>query len=404
MEHRRRYRSNAAECLSAASTCHPDHHSLLLGIDDRWIALARQEETKRHFLVKCRWRLLPMKRVLMPSCRIGTARCWARFGLSALISSRNFGRRWNISRGGGIPRIWRHGSAAGRLLADFTNQSANMMALFGGVAGYYTPNHALAWGGAKAALGVERAALYDTKDLEKTMTALTDPACFNSESPRLTVGTVNVKTGKMHYWDSERMPLALNHVLASAALPPSFPAVRIDGDPYWDGGIYSNTPIEAVFDDNPRRDSVIFADQMWHTSGPEPQSLEDVLSRQKDIQFASRDDSHIARQQDLHRLRHIVRELVKLVPEDQRISPEVKQFAAYGCRTFMHVVRLNAPHIEGEGNSRDIDFTSASIRARWKAGHDDTARALERRPWEDEFDPMAGVAVHNCEPAMLGRV
>jgi NTE family protein len=292
---------------------------------------------------------------------------------------------------------------SGRLLANFTNQSANMMALFGGVAGYYTPNHALTWGGAKAALGVERAALYDTKDLEKTMTALTDPACFNSKNPRLTVGTVNVKTGKMHYWDSERMPLALNHVLASAALPPSFPAVRIDGDPYWDGGIYSNTPIEAVFDDNPRRDSIIFADQMWHTSGPEPQSLEDVLSRQKDIQFASRDDSHIARQQDLHRLRHIVRELVKLVPEDQRISPEVKQFAAYGCRTFMHVVRLNAPHIEGEGNSRDIDFTSASIRARWKAGHDDTARALERRPWENEFDPMAGVAVHNCEPALLGR-
>ena len=293
---------------------------------------------------------------------------------------------------------------SGRLLADLTNQSANMMALFGGVAGYYTPNHALTWGGAKAALGVERAALYDTKDLEKTMTALTDPACFNSKNPRLTVGTVNVKTGKMHYWDSERMPLALNHVLASAALPPSFPAVRIDGDPYWDGGIYSNTPIEAVFDDNPRRDSIIFADQMWHTSGPEPQSLEDVLSRQKDIQFASRDDSHIARQQDLHRLRHIVREPVKLVPEDQRISPEVKQFAAYGCRTFMHVVRLNGPHIEGEGNSRDIDFTSASIRARWKAGHDDTARALERRPWENEFDPMAGVAVHNCEPALLGRV
>ena len=43
---------------------------------------------------------------------------------------------------------------SGRLLADLTNQSANMMALFGGVAGYYTPNHALTWGGAKAALGV----------------------------------------------------------------------------------------------------------------------------------------------------------------------------------------------------------------------------------------------------------
>ncbi len=292
----------------------------------------------------------------------------------------------------------------GRFLEEFTNETARMMALFGGVAGYYTLNHALTFSGARAALGVERAALYDTQDLERTMTALTDPAWFNSGQPRLTVGTVNVKSGRMHYWDSARMPLGLNHVLASAALPPAFPAVRIEGDPYWDGGIYSNTPIEAVFDDNPRRDSVVFADQMWHISGPEPQSFEDVLSRQKDIQFASRDDSHIARQQALHRFRHIVRELVKLVPEEQRNRPEVREFAAWGCGTFMHIVRLNAPYIEGEGNSRDIDFTAAGIRARWKAGHDDTARALEKRPWENEVDPMAGVAVHDCEPTILGRI
>ena len=290
-----------------------------------------------------------------------------------------------------------------RHLEDLTNQSAHMMALFGGVAGYYTPNHALTFGGAKAALGVERAALYSTEDLEKTMKALTDPASFNSGHPRLTVGTVNVKTGRMQYWDSARMPLSLTHVLASAALPPAFPAVRIDGDPYWDGGIYSNTPIEAVFDDNPRRDSVVFADQMWHTSGPEPQSLEEVLSRQKDIQFASRDDSHIARQQVLHRMRHIVRELVKMVPQEQRNTPAVREFAAWGCGTFMHIVRLNAPYIEGEGNSRDIDFTSAGIRVRWKAGHDDTMRALEKRPWEGEINPVDGVAVHDCEPAILGR-
>ncbi len=290
-----------------------------------------------------------------------------------------------------------------RLLADWTNQSAHMMAMFGGVAGYYTLNHALTLGGAKAPLGVEKAALYNTENLEKTMRALTEPECFNSGHPRLTTGTVNVKTGRMQYWDSARMKLTLNHVLASAALPPAFPAVRIDGDPYWDGGIYSNTPIEAVFEDNPRRNSVVFADQVWHTSGPEPKSLEDVLSRQKDIQFGSRDDSHIARQQELHRFRHIVRELVKLLPEDKRDMPEVKQFAAYGCGTFMHIVRLNGPYLEGEGNSRDIDFTANGIWTRWKAGYDDTKRALEIKPWEVEVDPMAGVAVHNCEPSMLGH-
>jgi NTE family protein len=288
-----------------------------------------------------------------------------------------------------------------RLLTEMSNQAAHVAAFFGGVPGYYAPNHALALGGVNAPLGVERASLYTTEALQKTMAGLTDPEWFNSGQPRLTVGTVNVKTGRMHYWDSARMPLDLNHVLASAALPISFPAVRIDGDPYWDGGIFSNTPIEAVFDDNPRRDSIVFADQMWHSSGPEPQTFLDVLSREKDIQFASRDATYIARQQDLHRLRHVVRELVRLMPEGQRDTPEVKELAAYGCKTFMHIVRLNAPYIEGEGNSRDYDFTREGIRLRWKAGHDDTARVLEQRPWEAEVDPMVGVAVHDCQPEML---
>ncbi len=97
--------------------------------------------------------------------------------------------------------------------------------------------------------------------------------------------------------------------MASGALPPAFPAVRIDGEPYWDGGIYSNTPIEAVLDDKPRRDSLIFAVNMWHPTGPEPESIWQVMGRQKDIQYASRADSHIARQKQIHRLRHVIREL-----------------------------------------------------------------------------------------------
>ena len=86
------------------------------------------------------------------------------------------------------------------------------------------------------------------------------------------------------------------------------------------------------------------------------------------------------------------------MPEDTRNTPEVKELAEYGCKSFMHIVRLNAPYIEGEGNSRDFDFTREGIRMRWKAGYDDTSRVLEQRPWEAEVDPMVGVAVHDCKP------
>jgi predicted acylesterase/phospholipase RssA len=97
---------------------------------------------------------------------------------------------------------------------------------------------------------------------------------------------VNVRNGEMRYFGSRDEVVHLDHVLASGALPPAFPAIRIDGDPYWDGGIYSNTPIEAVLDDKPRRDSVIFTVHMWNPEGAEPETLWEVMGRQKEIQFA----------------------------------------------------------------------------------------------------------------------
>src|SRR5207249_7776493 len=135
---------------------------------------------------------------------------------------------------------------------------------------------------------------------------------------RLTVGAVNARTGAMRYFDSRREALAAEHVMASGALPPAFPAIRIDGEPYWDGGVYSNTPIEAVLDDKPRRDSVIFGVNVWQPVAPEPQSIWQVLGRQKDIQYASRADSHIMRQKQIHHLRHVISELAALLPPEVR--------------------------------------------------------------------------------------
>jgi len=276
------------------------------------------------------------------------------------------------------------------------NLAAQVMTIFGGIAGYFAPNRALLWG-LHASVGVENAGFYTVEALRETLRAVIDFTCINSGEPRLTVGAVNVRSGKMRYFDSRAMPIALEHVLASGALPPAFPAIRIDGDPYWDGGIYSNTPIETVFDDHPRRDSVVFAVHMWHAEGPEPDSLWQVLNRQKDIQYASRADSHIARQEHLHQLRHIVRELVSRMPQEQRERPDVKEMAGYGCGTLMHIVRLKAPRLDNEDHLRDIDFTSAGIKARWQAGYADTMRILQRRPWETPIDPMVGVAVHESD-------
>jgi NTE family protein len=182
-------------------------------------------------------------------------------------------------------------------------------------------------------------------------------------------------------------------------MPPAFGAVRIDGEPYWDGGIYSNTPIEAVLDDKPRRDSLIFAVNVWHQQGPEPASIWQVMGRQKDIQFASRADSHIARQKQIHRLRHVIRELHRQLPAKLRDDPAVKELAGWGCGTTVHVAHLVAPRLDGEDHTKDIDFTPGGVQARREAGYADTLRMIERAPWNEACaDPIEGVIEHRCEP------
>ena len=227
-------------------------------------------------------------------------------------------------------------------------------------AGFFEPNP-LAFLGMQVRLGSEHAGYYSTKPLEHTLEELIDPAQLNVGEPRLTVGAANVQTAQMQYFDSRDTPLTIRHIMASGALPPAFPAVRIGEELYWDGGVLSNTPVEVVFDESPRRSGLIFAVHMWAPNGPEPDSIGKVLARQKDLQYSSRAATHIARQKQLHRLRHVIMELAAKLPHEVANSPEVHELASYGCVTRMHVVRLLAPPLAGEDHSKDIDFSPTAL-------------------------------------------
>jgi NTE family protein len=278
--------------------------------------------------------------------------------------------------------------------------AANMMTLAGGVSGFFEPNP---WAllGMRAALGSELAGYYSTRPLERTLEELTDAELINAGRPRLTVGAANVQTGEMRYFDSRDMALTIKHVMASGALPPAFPAIRIGDELYWDGGILSNTPVEAVFDDNPRRSGLVFAVHMWSPSGPEPDSLWKVLARQKDIQYASRAASHIARQKQLHKLRHIIMELASKLPSDVAATPQMRELASYGCVTRTHVVRLMAPPLAGEDHLKDIDFSPNGIKYRWEAGHAHTKLVLAQAAWTHQFDPLDGFILHEATAGQM---
>jgi NTE family protein len=275
-------------------------------------------------------------------------------------------------------------------LKDFADRLTSFNTMAHGIPGFFESH-------SQAFKNAENAGYYSTLPLQKTLMELVDFDLIRQAKPRLKVGAAQVRTSTMRYFDSRDMPLTVEHIMASGALPPAFPPVRIDGELYWDGGILSNTPTEAIFDDDPRRDSLVFAVHMWNPMGPEPESIWEVLHRQKDIQYSSRVASHIARQRQVHKLRHVVSELVKLMPDDVRNRPVVKDLAQYGCLTRMHVVQLLAPRLDNENHTKDIDFSPTGIGHRWEAGYADTRRALQRAPWNDACDPLEGVILHQLE-------
>lgn len=279
----------------------------------------------------------------------------------------------------------------------FAQFAANMQTVSGGIGGFFEPNlEAMLWG--HLPLDPERAGYYSTAPLEATLASLIDFGRLNAGPMRLTVGAAHVRTSEMRYFDTREDVVSAKHILASGALPPAFPPVRIDGDLYWDGGILSNTPTEVIFDDNPRRNSLVFAVHMWNPNGPEPTTMSDVAHRQKDIQYSSRVATHIARQAQIHRLRHIIKELANELPEDRRRDPAIRELTAYGCLTRMHVVRLLAPSLEYEDQTKDIDFSPAGVKKRWLAGYDHTRRAIDLAPWTRPVDPLGGVFLHEvCE-------
>jgi len=241
----------------------------------------------------------------------------------------------------------------------------------------------------------EAASFYDTSELEKTLTRLVDLDYLNAPNAiRLTVSAMKVTSGQLTDFDTKYGPVGIQHVMASGALPPSFPPVRVDGDLYWDGGLYSNTPLESVLADEPRVDTICFMVDLWSAEGPEPLTMEQVYTRQKDVMYASRSRRHIDAYLRGHRLRRLVRMLREKVPDDQLSADDLAELKNIGIHTTMQIVRLAYSGRDWQMASKDINFSRGSIEWRWDQGYQDALRAIKQDVWRAELPEDTGVLVH----------
>lgn len=247
----------------------------------------------------------------------------------------------------------------------------------------------------------EDASSYDTTALADTLGDLVDFDYLNAPGgTRLTVNAMKVTTGKLTSFDSSQQTLHADHVRASGALPPGFPPVRIDGELYWDGGLYSNTPLATVLDDLPHVDSLCFMVDLWSADGVEPTTLDEVQTRQKDVMFASRSQRHIDDYLHTHALQHKLQKLYALLPESAKSSAGMEELASLNPHSTMHVVRLPYSGIDWHMASKDINFSKGSITWRWDQGYRDTIRAIEHAGWLMDVPKDTGLVLHEL-PTLL---
>ena len=246
----------------------------------------------------------------------------------------------------------------------------------------------------------EEASFYDTSPLTATLNELVDFDYLNAEGGmRLTVNAVKVRTGELAHFDSHSGALRADHVRASGSLPPAFAAVRIEGELYWDGGLYSNTPLESVLNELPSGDTLCFMVDLWSAEGPEPVTMDEVYTREKDVTYASRSKRHIDDYIQTHTMQRKLRDMYARLPPGTRTARDEQDLLALGCDSTLHIVRLPYSGRDWHMAAKDVNFSKGSIEWRWNQGYRDAMRALKQAAWLGQVAEDMAVVVHELEPA-----
>src|ERR1700741_1365200 len=265
-------------------------------------------------------------------------------------------------------------------------------ALFG-VPGFYSPRippALFAPDGTPGALSV-----YDTSPLRRTLSELVDFDFLNREQRiRLSAGTVNVRSGNSTYFDNREREIRVEHLMASSALPPSFPPVLIEGEHYWDGGIVSNSPLWHVLDDSPALNAFILQVDLFSARGELPANLDQVLEREKDIRYSSKTRSNTKRVQQLEPLRQALTRLLEKLPPALRQDADYRLLkTALGERRQVTIAHLINRRFAHSASSKDYEFSRSTVHELWQCGLEDMRRARLHGAWLEAQEVESGVRV-----------
>lgn len=264
---------------------------------------------------------------------------------------------------------------AGNIAHGLLDKLGAAQALVSGAPGFFGPRFPPPWAQPPGSAGAT--SFYDTAQLKATLESMVDFDRINSGEMRFSVGAVNIRTGNFVYFDTETDKIRVEHILASGALPPGFPAVEIDGEPYWDGGLVSNTPLQWLVEARKRHDTLAFQVDLWSARGRLPRDLTEVAVRQKEIQFSSRTRASTDHLKHLQKIRAALGRVLRDLPADACATEEAQMLAEFADRKVYNIVQLIYRAQAYEGDSKDYNFSRRSMVEHWQSGQADALLALD---------------------------
>lgn len=240
----------------------------------------------------------------------------------------------------------------------------------------------------------DKISFYDTGELRETLRKVIDFELINKCPVRLTLGAVRIQGGNYVRFDNTHHLIGPEHIMASSALPPGFPAIKIDEEYYWDGGLSSNTPFAVVLEEKVPQKLLCFIVNLFAHPEHIPTSFYDVLKVKKEIVYASRHKEVLHYFCELHYLQHALSELSQSMKNNLQLDTVLDKIKETGHPTALNIVRFHYRDRSTNLWSKDFNFSISAIKEHWEAGYRDAKKALEKSIWINAIIDETGAVIH----------
>jgi len=225
--------------------------------------------------------------------------------------------------------------------------------------------------------------IYDHSPLRKTLNKYVDYNKLflnkdinkSADNIRLILTAVNVLTAEPLTFDSWKMQIKPNHLLATSAYPIyGFPWVEVERGVYaWDGSLLSNTPVREVIAASPRNDKHIFIVENYpRVIDRLPSNIVEVMDRAKDIIFSDKTKHNIKMTRLVTRQIQLIEQLYDFYTKSDRqsvdpvlsrqIEKEYNELVNNYGAEIHSVMRITRNRIETPNVSKNANFSNKAIK------------------------------------------